>query len=130
MGARSHQAAPLWIGVLPGVVALSAWAGAAGTAAGAVDFGSAVVSRLPFHSNVVAAVALVLIVALPMTFAAWLCLRNHPQWRIAVAAAGALLIGWIAVQLVVIRTFSWLQPIMALAGAAVLMSALAHRRNR
>jgi hypothetical protein len=36
-------------------------------------------------------------------------------------AAGLLLVGWIAVQLPVIRTFSWLQPICALLGLAVLV---------
>jgi hypothetical protein len=38
--------------------------------------------------------------------------------------AGSLLVGWIVVQLAVIRTFSWLQPVMAAAGVVVLLSGL------
>jgi hypothetical protein len=60
-----------------------------------------------------------------MTLATWSCGANHPQWRYAAATAGALLIGWILVQVAIIRTFTWLQPAMASAGIAVLVCATA-----
>jgi uncharacterized membrane protein len=109
---------------LSGVVATAGWAGAVLLLAGVVDFGAAVTSRLPFHSTVFAALALLAVVAVPMTLTAWLCARRSTWWRVAGAASGAMLVGWILIQLALIQTFSWLHPVMAAAGAAVLTSAL------
>ncbi|GLY49823.1 hypothetical protein [Lentzea sp. NBRC 102530] len=109
---------------LSAVVALGAWAGACLLLIGAIDFGRDVTSRLPFHSAVFAAIALLFVVAVPMTLTAWLCARSSTWWRLAGASAGAMLIGWILVQLALIQTFSWLQPLMAVAGVVVLLSAL------
>jgi hypothetical protein len=41
-----------------------------------------------------------------------------------------LLIGWIVAQLAFIETFSWLQPLMAVAGAVVVVTALLRRSAR
>lgn len=113
-----------------GLIAVAAWAGAVGLLTGVIDFGAAITARLPFHSAVFAGIALAVVVAVPMTVTAWLGLRNRPQWRDAGAVAGALLIGWIVVQLAVVQTFSWLQPVMALAGLTALTCALLSGRDR
>ncbi|MEU7526913.1 hypothetical protein AB0A74_14375 [Saccharothrix sp. NPDC042600] len=47
-------------------------------------------------------------------------MRTGP--RTVAVFAGGCLIGWIAVQVAVIRTFSPLQPVVAAAGAAVLLA--------
>ncbi|MET9232229.1 hypothetical protein [Lentzea sp. NPDC003310] len=115
---------------LSGVVAIGAWAGGILLTVGVIDFGADVTSRLPFSSTAFAAIALLLFVAVPMTLTAWLCARHNAYWRVAGAGAGAMLIGWILVQLALIQTFSWLQPVMAAAGCAVLMSALSRGARR
>lgn len=102
-----------------GVVSLSALAGAAGLAIGSIDFGANVNGRLPFGSPVFGAVALAAVVGLPMAMACvadWQGARRANQLTMG---AGGLLVGWIAVEVVVIRSFSWLQPAMAVIGAAV-----------
>lgn len=116
--------------VLSAIVALCAWAGAILLTTGTVDLGTRVTSRLPLHSTVFAAIALTAFVAVPMTLTSWLCARHNAYWRIAGAAAGSMLIGWILVQLALIQTFSWLQPAMAAAGCAVLVSALSRGSGR
>jgi hypothetical protein len=103
---------------------LLAWAGAAGLLVGVIDFCPEITSRLPFHRPVFAGIALAAVVAVPMTWTAWLCLHDRPLWRTVGAVAGTLLFGWIVVQLALIQTFSWLQPIMGFAGLAVLVAVL------
>jgi hypothetical protein len=110
--------------VAAGVVAASALAGAAALATGLMDMGATVNTRFPFHSALAAGLALALVVGLPMAVAAYLAGTGGVRTAEAAMVAGALLVGWIAVQLVVIRTFSWLQPAMALAGALVFLGGL------
>lgn len=117
------------LALIAGVVATSALGGAISLATGVIDMGPDVTARFPFHSPVLAGLALAVVVALPMAAAACLAAVGHPRTADAAMAAGALLVGWIAVQLVIIRTFSWLQPAMALAGAAVFLGGwLIHRQ--
>jgi hypothetical protein len=111
----------VWLSVTAGVVATSALAGAAALAAGLIDMGPAITVRFPFHSAVFGGLALAIVVALPMATAAYLAGVGHPSAAEAAMVAGVVLMGWIAVQLVIIKTFSWLQPAMALAGAAVFL---------
>jgi hypothetical protein len=79
--------------------------------------GETVTDRIPFHSTLFGGLALALFVALPMTVAACLAATGAPRTAEATMPAGALLVGWIVVQVLIIRTFSWLQPAMALTGA-------------
>jgi hypothetical protein len=116
------------LAVFTGLIALSALAGALAISSGIIDFGPAIDERLPFDSPQFAAFALLVVVALPMTVAEWYAMTGHPHSRQAAIAAGALLIGWIGVEVGVIHTFSWLQPVMAAAGAAVLAAGLFGRR--
>jgi hypothetical protein len=111
-------------------VSISALGGAVALATGFMDMGTAVDARFPFHSTVLAGVALALVVAVPMAVAAYLSWTGSVHAAEAAMAAGALLVGWIAVQLVIIRTFSWLQPAMATAGALVFLAGLLIHRTR
>ena len=56
--------------------------------------------------------------------AATLEARRIAHSELAVSIAGAVLTGWIAVQLALIRTFSWLQVLFFAVGVVTLGSAL------
>jgi hypothetical protein len=113
-----------------GLIAVSAYAGAAALLTGVIDLGAAIEARLPFGSTVFAGVALALVVAVPMTVAARRAATGAAHATGAAIMAGALLVGWILVELAVIRTFSWLQPVMAAAGVTVLLGGLWPRLRR
>jgi len=99
---------------------LSAWFGAIGLVSGTLPLDAAVQARLPGRSPVLGGLALGLVVAGPMSVAAVLALRRHPRREPASVAAGILLVGWIVVELSIIRQFSWLQPTCAGAGLALI----------
>ncbi|MFI9811886.1 hypothetical protein [Saccharothrix variisporea] len=113
-----------------GIVALNAFAGGLALVTGVIDFGPVVTDRLPARSPVLAGLALVLVVALPMTAATVRAAAGHPKWAGTAVFAGCCLIGWIVLQVLVIRTFTWLQPVMAAAGMAVLLAGLRGARRR
>ena len=115
------------LALLAGFVAVNALAGSVLMTTGSLDFGDPVSGRLPFHSTVFAAVALAVVVGLPMAVTAALAATGHPRTAEAAMVAGALLVGWIGVQGVVIRTFSMLQPVMVVAGAAVFIAGVTVR---
>lgn len=100
---------------------MSAWVGAVGMAGGFFPLGNSVSARLPFHSPVFGAVALAIAVAAPTSAAATLVWRAHPRAGTAISLAGLLLVGWIGVELLVIGQFTWLQPVCAVTGLAMML---------
>jgi hypothetical protein len=80
-------------------------------------------ARTPFPSWVLPGVALLVTVAVPQLAAAWLVLRRSPWAALAGAVVGVALIAWIAVQLLVLRRYFFLQPVIAGAGVAELLLA-------
>ncbi|RDI55249.1 hypothetical protein [Nocardia mexicana] len=108
------------LALLSGFVAIWALAGAAGLISGAIDLGATVEERIPFDSPVFAAVALALMVGIPMTFTTVLVARTDPRAPAVAMIAGALLVGWIIVQIYTIEVFSWLQPVCVMAGLVVI----------
>lgn len=126
-GPLARRAERSWLTFTTGVTAVCAAAGAIGLVTGTVDLGSTLTGRLPWHSGVVAGLCLLAVVALPMTVCAVLAARNSPRYAWSALIAGALLVGWIAVELVVIRQFSWLQVVFVAVGLAV--CALGRRRT-
>ena len=84
----------------------------------------------PFRSWTLPGVLLLLVVGLPMAVAVVLELRRSGWAGVASVVAGAALIGWIAVELLVMQKFNVLQPVMLLVGLAVLMLALWDWRHR
>ncbi|WP_067537127.1 hypothetical protein [Nocardia crassostreae] len=113
--------------LVAGFSAIWAFASALGLAGGGIDLGSTVVQRLPFDSPVFAGIALLLVVGLPMSLAAVLAALGDRRAPAAAVTAGVLLIGWIIVQLIMIREFFWLQPVCVAFGLAVLMLGLVQR---
>lgn len=113
-----------WLGSWTGLLAVFAYVGAIGLFTGVLDFGAEVNERLPFRSPVFAGVSLALIVGVPMTVVTVFAARRDNRTGPAAVVAGLALIGWIVVEAGVIRTYSVLQPVCALAGLAVLMAGL------
>jgi hypothetical protein len=77
--------------------------------------------RLPLRSWVVGGLALLLTVALPQALSCRLVLRSHPRAAVAGVLAGLALIAWIGVQLLVLRRYFFLQPVIAGIGLAELL---------
>ena len=125
MGSRrmSHDA---WLTALAGFVAVSAYGGAAALITGWLRPGTSMTRNLPFHSPVFAGIALACVVAVPATAVAALAWRHHPRDRDAATLAGILLVGWIVVEVAVIRQFSALQVIYGLAGAGLIAAGSRH----
>jgi hypothetical protein len=111
-----------WLTTLAGFVAVSAFGGAIGLIGGWLRLPSSMAARLPFHSPVFGGLALACVVAAPATLVAVLALRRHPRDRDAATLAGVLLVGWIVVEVAVIRQFSTLQVVYGLAGLGLIAS--------
>lgn len=101
------------------LVALGAAGGAVGLATRALDFGRTINHRLPFDSPTFAGAALLAVVAIPMTIAARAAWRGSRERDVLAVGSGLLLVGWIVVEIPIIRSFSWLQPTFLLAGLAI-----------
>jgi hypothetical protein len=112
------------LGAFLGLVSLSAYGGVLGFLSGAIDMGPEITSRFPFASPVLAGTALLVVVAVPTTVAAVAAWWGSPRAGDLTAAAGLLLVGWIVVQVLVIREFSWFQPVYGLVGLVLLVLGL------
>lgn len=107
--------------LLTSLTAVMAYAGAIGLVGGGTDFGPTVNARLPWHSPVLAGIGLALLVGLPMTAAAWRMFQDYDSAIATVSIlAGGWLIGWIGVQLVVIRTPNPMQAVCVGVGAVLI----------
>jgi hypothetical protein len=117
----THRSLVTYLGLarLAGLVALVALVRALALTTGFFDPGPAITDRLPFHSTALSGLALALIVVVPMATTALWAHAGHPRASEAAMLAGVLLLCWIGVQLMVIRTFVWIQPVMVVVGLAV-----------
>jgi hypothetical protein len=113
------RARRLWLAAAETFVSVGAFAGAAGLAVGSIDFGATITARLPFGSPVLAGVALATVVGVSMAIGAWQAWRGNERADVTALAAGLLLVGWIVVEVSVIRAFSWLQPTLLACGVAI-----------
>ena len=107
-------------GVVTAVIALSAYGGVFGLMSGGISFGDVIDARLPFGSLVLAGVALLIIVAIPMTVASIAAIRATRHSADLVFGAGLLLVAWIAVELAFIKAYSWFHPTYLVAAIVVL----------
>jgi len=110
--------------------ALSAWAGAVALATGIVQLDdNRLDSRLPFDSPVFGGSALACIVAVPSTMLAWHAWRGDQQTDRVAVTTGALLAGWIAVELATLRELAWLHPTYAAIGAGLIAVGMRAQRG-
>jgi hypothetical protein len=93
-----------------GLTALSGYVGVVGLVGGGLTFGPEINARLPFDSLVLAGIALLCFVALPMTVAAIASFRATRHTSDLVFGAGLLLVAWIGVELAYIKVYSWFHP--------------------
>ena len=108
-----------WLVAGETLLAVSAFAGAIGLGIGSINFGSGINARLPLASPVFGGIALAAVVGVPMSVGAVAEWRRSKKADSAALVAGALLVGWIVVEVSVIRTFSWLQPTLLAAGLGI-----------
>ena len=106
--------------VLTGGIALTGYAGMVGLIGGGLSFGPVIDARLPFQSLVLAGLALLVFVAVPMTIAALAAQHDHRLCGDLVFASGLLLVIWIALELAFIQTYSWFHPTYLTAAVVVL----------
>ncbi|MFC9659981.1 hypothetical protein ACFVJ5_07050 [Nocardia sp. NPDC127606] len=105
--------------LITGIVAIWAFAGSLALITGTLSLGPEAESRLPWQSPILAGVMLALVVGLPMTVVALTTTNDdtHPSQTSMVAACA--LIGWILLQLLILREFSWLQPVCVVSAVTV-----------
>ena len=100
-----------------GLIALSAYA--VGLLGGGISFGATIDARLPYGSLLLAGLALLAIVALPMTVAA-VAAAKDTHHSPDLVFAGLLLVVWIGVELAFIKAYSWFHPTYLAAAVVVL----------
>jgi hypothetical protein len=110
MSRRARRWPQIGTAALTGIIALSAYAGVVGLVGGAISFGDTIDARLPYQSLFFAGMALLLVVAAPMTAAAVACIRDLRYASELVIGAGLLLVAWIAIELAFIKSYSWFHP--------------------
>ncbi|TNC24825.1 hypothetical protein [Amycolatopsis alkalitolerans] len=118
-----------WLASFTGLIAILAFAGAVSLMTGVIALGTEVEARIPFHSPVLAGIALAVIVGVPMSDVCYLAMRPDSRTAVAAVVAGALLIGWIVAEIAYTQTYSWLQPVFAFAGVAVVVAGLQELRR-
>jgi len=119
-----------WLAGFAAFNAFAAWAGAFGLFTGGTDFGESIDDRLPFDSLVLAGLALVTIVGVPLTVLAWSAWTGGQKTDGLALLAGLMLIGWIVGQVIVIRAFSFFQPAYLAVGSAFVVASHRRRRSR
>ena len=101
-------------------VAASAYLGAVGLSSGLLPIDATMSANLPWHSPVFGGIAFAVVVAMPASWLAALAWRGHRRTADAATVVGLLLLGWIVVEVLVIREFSVLQAGYAAAGLGLL----------
>jgi hypothetical protein len=97
-----------WLAVAAFINALAAFGGSIGLATGTLALDGDLNERLPFASPVFGGIALAALVATPFTVVAVLAWRGDRRCELAAGVTGLLLVGWIAVQLAVLRAPAFL----------------------
>jgi hypothetical protein len=126
---RTHPTARWSLVVLEVLIAANAYFGGIGLIRDGMGMPDAWLESTPFDSWVLPGIALLLVIAVPMTIAAALEITESPYAYRASVAVGVVQMLWILAQLVVLRQFFFLQPLLFVLGATVVALAwLAHRR--
>lgn len=119
---RSRRGRRRALAIGAALIAVSALAGALGLATGADPYLTGLEDRLPFESPVFGAAALAVVVGLPNAVLARWAWTGHPATDRLAVAAGALLVGWIGIELVIVQEPHWIEGVFATAGALVVLA--------
>ena len=98
------------------LVAANAVYGGVGLVVDGIGMPSSWLERLPVDTWTWPGVALLVTVALPQLVAAWFVWRRDPMAGVLGLVAGAGLVLWIAVQVLLLQQFFFLQPVMVAVG--------------
>ncbi len=112
------------IATLSALNTVGAFAGAWGLASGVLDMGAEIEARFPGGSQVLAGLALALLVGVPNLVLLVLTLRRSPLTELAAVAVGAGLVLWIVIQLAVIQEFSFFHPVYVAVGLVLIAAGL------
>jgi hypothetical protein len=110
----------LTLGALLAFGALNAFGGAWYGLAGAKGVPTEWLEGSPFSSYFIPSLVLGIVVGGSFLLAAVAVFRRWRSARLLAFGAGAVVLGWLAVQVAIIGYISWMQPTTALAGALIL----------
>jgi hypothetical protein len=82
-------------------------------------------SHSPFATYLVPGLLLTVVVGLGNTLAGIMALRAAPRSRAAALLAGAVLVGWIVSEMILLQTLHWLQVVYLCLGALIVAESLA-----
>jgi len=117
------------LGAVLAFAALNAFAGGWYGLAGAKGIPTAWLSGSPFSDYVVPSWILVLAVGGSALLTSVAVFARWRHDRLLATAAGAILFGWLAVEVAIIGYVSWMQPATAIGGALILGLAFLLRRD-
>lgn len=106
------------------LVGIGAVYGGIGLVADGMGMPTAWLVHLPVHTWTLPGIALLVTVALPQLVAAWFVWRRDHRAGVVGVAAGAALVLWIAVQLLLLQRYYFLQPVVAVLGVVEVLLAL------
>jgi hypothetical protein len=110
-----------WLALYAALLAVGAWAGAAGLVLGFLALPRTLEDRLPFGSPVLGGTALALLVALPASVLTVMAWHGHRRVLHVAVLDGVLLIGWIVVQVAFIRGFGVLHAVYLVVGLGLVV---------
>lgn len=128
---RATNAARFTLGALLAFAALNAFAGAYYGLTGAKGVPKEWLEGSPFSDYFIPSLVLGVVVGGSFLLAAVAVFLGWQSGRLLARAAGAIVLGWLAVQLAIIGYVSWMQPVTAAVGAVIvaLASALPGERG-
>ena len=104
--------------------AVSAVGGGIALVAGGLAVPTVVLRHTPFESFVVPGIFLAVVIGGSATIGATALLVNWRRATVISAAAGAVMVGWIAGETVLVEGFSWLQGLYLLTGASTVAASI------
>lgn len=104
--------------------AVSAVGGGIGLVAGGLAVPTTLLRHTPFESFVVPGIFLAVIIGGSATIGATALLTHRRRAPATSAAAGAVMVGWIAGETVLVEGFSWLQGLYLLTGAIAVVASI------
>jgi hypothetical protein len=116
-----------WLATAAAITSISAFGGTIGLLGGALTFPDEILQRIPAESHALAGLALLVWVAVPFAALAVAAGRGSGRTPDLAVGCGLLLVAWIVVQILIIRSFSWFQPTYLVIG---LLFIRAGRRDR